>query len=221
MGEQDTWWAVLLEGFLGNVLSSLFTVAVAVVAVRYENRRHRDAAHQAMVREQAAVRRDLERERARQALEISYRAAEQLTAALLEARRRLGALADETVPASQLARRVQVRAAVDDLTMAAYLHAPVIDRPALAALADDAAAVAAAFRAAHDAREERLRAFEHLAPHEESADYARDGVSGHLRDDLAGWLLEVTRQLTAHRLDRDETLAMPPRPDFALPAAPR
>lgn len=221
MGDPNAWWPVLLDGFLGNMLSSLLTVAVAVLAVRYEHRRDRDAARQEMAREQAAVRRDLERERTRQALQTSYRAAEQLTAALLETRRRLGALADATVPASQLARRVQVRAAVDDLTMAAYLHAPVIDRPGLAALADDTAAVAAAFRAAHDAREERLRAFEHLAPHEESADYARDGVSGHLRDDLAGWLLEVTRQLTAHRLDRDDTLAMPARPGFALPSAPR
>jgi hypothetical protein len=192
------WPQTLADGFVGALVSSAVSVLIAVYAIRYtqsidqEGRRHAQA----------------------------LTAAQQLTAAMLEATRRLGRLSDHGAPGSRASRAAAVRMLANDLQLATDLYAPVLTQEVMWVLPDTMRTALDGFVSAFDAREERLMQDERLGELDEDRAYAVDRASARLLGRLAGFLQEVTTGLTSYRRDDRAPVVLPEAPDFTAAAGP-
>jgi hypothetical protein len=179
---------VLLDGLLGALISALISVGAAVYAVR---------------RTQQGG------ERSRRE-DLSLTAAKDLTAALLDAGRRLEQLSDQDAPGSRSTRSAAYRALSSDLRMATNLHAPILSPPLLADLPSTIHQVLGSFVDAVQKREDTLMREERIGEQAADVEYARDTAAGRLRAELADYLAAVTYALTAYRRGGEPTLPEPP-----------
>jgi len=186
-----SWNQVLMDGLLGALISSLFTVAVAIYAIRLTQRVDRTARRE----------------------DLSLAAAKDLTVVLQDIGRRLDHLSDHTVPASRTTRSAAYRALATDLRMATNLHAPVLSPPSLAELPVTMRSVLDAFVKAVQRREEAVMREERLTDRTEDDEYAVDRRATQLRDQLTDYLNAVTDALTVYR--QGGVSELPPEPPFA------
>jgi hypothetical protein len=188
---QNSWSQTLADGFIGAFVGSIVSVLVALYAVRRSQR--------------------VDRENRRE--DLSLAAAERLTAALLDALRRLNQLADHTVARSRASRAETMSAIVSELQTAVELHAPVLSPPGFAQLPDRAKDALDVLGRAIEAREKAVMQQERLSESDEDRAYAVDRQAVELRQKLIAFLRDLTEVLTTYRRGG------PVRPE-AVPATP-
>jgi len=140
---------------------------------------------------------------------MSLDAAEHLTEALLVGIQRLGRLSDHASVQSRAARRVELRALVDDVQMATDLYGPILLSAKLSQLSVGVRPDLEALVSTVEAREEALMREERLGAADEDRAYAVDSRATHARQEISGYLKTFTQELTRYR--QDERPVQPPR----------